>query len=224
MKTIVILQDAAGYPERLRALQDAHPHVVAVSPPDKTFAHTTSVEIPPEWLPANTEIPFHLRCWLRAHTLGLAAVQQLSLQADAYWFIESDCVASHERWKSMFVDHAENPADCVGNPFRSKEDFPNNPWWDDQGTPAWATHFVIPACIRFSAAAVTELTQTAEETRECFCEHAIASTIVRAGLTHASVNADMTHWNQQTYRTVPGAVIFNPRFLNHPVKTNTYGP
>lgn len=224
MKTIVILQDAAGYPERLRALQDAFPHVVAVCPPDRQFDHATPINIPLDWLPADTEIPFERRCWFRAHALGLAAVQQLNLDADAYWFIESDCVASQDRWKSLFATHNENPADFVGNPFRAKGDTPGNHWWPHPHTPEWATHFVIPACARYSRRAVHELTRTAVETRECFCEHAIASTIIRAGFTHVSVNVPITHWNQQTYRTTAGTAIPNPRFLQHPVKSDTYGP
>lgn len=224
MKTAIILQDADGYPERLRALQDAHQHVYAVCPSDKQHSHATPIVVPPSWLPADPAIPIARRCWHRAHTLGLAAVRQLNIVADYYWFIESDCVATQDRWRALFASHEENPADFVGNPFRSRADTPTNPWWAHPGTPEWATHFVIPACARYSRRAVEELTRTAAETRECFCEHAIASTIVRAGLTHASANNPTTHWNQQTYRTNPEAVIRNPRFLNHPVKTNTYEP
>jgi hypothetical protein len=224
MKTAIILQDCDGYPERLRALQDAHPNVIAVCPPDKAHLHATAIEIPAEWIPADQSIPFARRCWHRAHALGMAAVQQLDIDADFYWFIESDCVASQARWKAIFADHAETTSDCVSNPFRSRLSTPTNPWWSHPGTPAWATHFVIPACYRLSRRAVEELIRTAEETRECFCEHAIASTILRAGFTHLSVNARQTHWNSQTFRTTASAVIPNPLYLMHPVKTDTYGP
>jgi len=224
MKTAIILQDAAGYPERLRALRDAHPNVYAVCPPDKQHAHATPIDVPLSWLPADLSIPLPRRGWHRAHTLGLAAVRQLNIEADYYWFIESDCVASQERWKALFSAHETSTADFIGNPFRAKEGTADNPWWAHPGTPEWATHFVIPACARYSRRAVDELTRTAFETRECFCEHAIASTIVRAGFSHASANTPATHWNQQTYRTNPDAVILNPRFLNHPVKSDTYSP
>lgn len=224
MTDVVILQDVAGYPERLRALRDAHPRVIAVRPEDKAHPHAAAIAIPPEWLPADPSIPFSRRCWFRAHTLGLAAVQQLAIDADFYWFIESDCVASQDRWKALFADHAETTSDCVSNPFRSRLSTPTNPWWTHPGTPEWATHFVVPACYRLSRRAVEELIRTAEETRECFCEHAIASTILRAGFTQFSVNTRQTHWNAQTYRTTESSVIPNARFLMHPVKADTYAP
>lgn len=222
--TAVIIQDPAGYSERCRALQQAHPHAFAVSPEDKPYAHTLSVTIPDEWLPADLTISFSRRCWHRGYTLGLAAVQKLAIDADYYWFIESDCVASQERWKALFASHVDNEDDCVSNPFRSRAETKDNFWWTHPGTPDWATHFYVPACHRLSRRAVAELIRTAEETRECFCEHALASTIVRAGFTFSSANDPVTHWNRQTYRFSAEAVIRNPNFLCHPVKENSFGP
>lgn len=222
--TAIILKDVDGYPERLRALRDAHPHVWAVSPPDRPHAHTIPVHIPEDWLPADPQIPFAKKCWFRGHVLGLAAVQQLGIGADHYWFIESDCVASQDRWKALFSDHAANPADCISNPMRARADTPGDRWWSHPGTPPWASHFFLPACHRLSSRAVAELIRTAAETREFFCEHALGSTLMRAGFSCSNANHPRTHWNQQTYRTRPEAVILNPDLLNHPVKADTYRP
>ncbi|MCW1885503.1 hypothetical protein OKA04_12255 [Luteolibacter flavescens] len=224
MTEVVIVQDVTGHPLRVQALQDAHERVIAVSLPECHQRHARPFRVPGNWLSADTSVPFTKRCWVRAAWVGLAAVRDLAVDADAYWFIESDCVASQERWKALFADQRGNPADCVSNPIRERAATLQNPWWSHRGTPDWASCFFVPACFRLSRRAVLEAIRCAEETRECFSEIALPSVLRRAGMTMESANRRKTHWNAQTFKTVPEKVIVNPLLLNHPVKVDSYGP
>lgn len=224
MTEVVILQDVAGYPKRVQALRDAHPNVIACAPDDFTLPGVLPFSVPAEWISADTSIPYRKRCWLRAGIIGLAAARQHAPDADFVWFIESDCVASQDRWKAMFKDHRNNPADCLSNPARERSRTLDNGWWTHPGTPEWASCFFISACYRLSSRAIAEGIRCAEETRECFAELALPSILRRAGLTMESVNQRQTHWNRQCFRVLPEKVILNPALLNHPVKENTYGP
>jgi hypothetical protein len=195
--------------------------VIAVTPPGvKPWPHAPGFTVPDDWLSADTSIPYARRCWLRASVVGLAAIGEV--KADHYWFIESDMVAPQARWKALFDDHRNNPADCLSNPARERSKTADNPWWSHPGTPAWASCFFISACYRLSARAVAEALRCAVETRECFGELALPSIIRRAGFSMESVNKRQTHWNQQTFKTRPEKVILNPLLINHPVKVDSY--
>lgn len=221
MRSVVIVQDVAGYPRRIQALRDAHPNVIAVSPPGvKPRPHAPGFVVPDEWISADQSISYAKRCWLRASFVGLAAIRDV--KAEHYWFVESDVVASQDRWKALFRDHRDNPADCLSNTVRYRYQTVENPWWSHPGTPEWADSFFISAVYRLSARAVAEALRCAEETRECFGELALPSILRRAGMTLESINSRETHWNTQTMKTVDGAVLLNPNLVNHPVKLDTY--
>jgi hypothetical protein len=222
VKSVVIVQDVGGYPQRIQALRDAHPHVIAVTPPGvKPHPHAPGFAVPDDWVSADTSIPYARRCWLRASFVGLAAIG--NVEADHYWFIESDMVASQARWRALFDDHRDNPVDCLSNNVRERTKTPDNPWWNHPGTPAWASCYFISACYRLSARAVAEAIRCAVETCECFGELALPSVLRRAGMSMQPVNGrGQTHWNQQTFRTRPEQILLNPRLINHPVKSNTY--
>lgn len=219
----VIIQDVSGHPRRCETMRLSHPNVFAVSPPDCWQKHTIPFSVPMEWLSAS-DLPLKHKCWLRACFVGFAAVRELDIKADYIWFIESDCVASPERWKAMFSDHRNNPADCLSNPVRLRSDTPENPWWYNEGAPDWLDRFFIMACYRLSWRAVQEAIRCAEETREGFCEHALASILHRAGMTFDSVNSRQTHWNSGTFRTKENQVKLNPNLINHPIKKDSYCP
>lgn len=220
---MVIVQDVAGYPRRVQALRNVHPRVVAVTPPGvRAHAHAPGFEVPDEWISADKSIPRARRCWRRASMVGLAATR--GIDSDFYWFIESDVAAPRERWEALFADWEGSAVDCVSNPVRERARTAGNPWWSDPGTPAWASCFFISAVYRLSRRAVEEGIRCAEETRECFGELALASIVRRAGFSMASANARQTHWNVQTFKTLPEKVVLNPRLVNHPVKFDGYGP
>ena len=226
MKQLIICQDVGGYTERLRALQDAHEHVVGITPHDKPCEGFTPVKVPKKWMTSDPRLTYPRKCWQATGTLGLAAIHQLKLDADAFWFIESDCVASVERWRMLMEDHAENPDDgSFVCPSTRKESL-WNPWWTHAGTPAWADAIHINAIYRLSRRAAALCIASAVEFRECFGEVAIGSQLKRAGMTLGRINRDndKPHHNNQTIKAQPGKVLFNPRLINHPVKANTYGP
>jgi len=225
IKQQIIVLDVGGYTERLRALSDSSPHVVGVTPHDLPCAGFAAVRVPEEWLPSDTTIPYAKRCWHATGTLGLAAIEQLGLDADHYWFIESDCVASPARWKSLIDSHAENQTDGVFVCARTRAETLWNPWWNHPGTPPWADVTHINAIYRLSRKAVGIYLAVIQQNRECFGEMLIGSAIKRAGATLGRINNDLSapHLNNQTIKADPARVIINPRLINHPVKSNTYG-
>jgi len=222
MKSVVIVQDHMGYTQRVLALKAAHPNVIAVTPWDKPHPHCLSFRPPEEWLPSFPDMSFKRKCYYKADSMGLAALLQHAPPADYYWFIESDVVASQERWKAFFADHENNPADCLCGSLRMRHNTLDNDWWRHEGTPAWTDCYFIMAVYRLSAAAVRACIAASVEMRNCFCELTIGSVTRRAGLTVGSVNERQTHWNTQTFKATPGKVILNRDLINHPVKKNSY--
>jgi hypothetical protein len=222
MKSVVILQDCNGYAERARAIRDAHPVVRCVSPFGSPGAIGKAFTVPDEWLPADESIPRAKRQWFKADIMGIAAVAEHRVKADFYWFIESDVVASQERWRAFFDDHKNDSADCIASRLRDRSNsLPE--YWTHPGTPSWADRHFLTACFRLSARAVEECIRCAEEMRETFCEVSAASVIKRAGLTFSDINARQTHWNSQTFKGVDRCLV-NPVLINHPVKRDSYAP
>jgi len=157
--------------------------------------------------------------WHKADAFGHAAAA--GIKADFYWFVESDAMATPERWRALFLDHEGNDADLVCNAMRERAATPGNPWWSHHGTPDWCDCFFLMPVFRLSARALRECISHAVEMRETFAEVAIASVIRRAGYTVRDANTLQTHWNRQTLTANPATVIPNPRLINHPVKSDT---
>lgn len=220
MTTAVIIQDHAGYKRRVDALRNAHPQVYAVTPSDKPNDHCVSFEPPVDWLPTDPSMTLHKRCWWKADAMGLAAVKQLGIDADFYWFIESDVVASPARWRALFADFANDTTDLVAPMLRSREQRPNASLWNYG--PGWATHYILMAVFRLSRAALNECTRCASEMREHFSEVSIPSVVHRAGLSMTGLNVRQTHSNSHTLVAHPHRVILNRNLINHPVKSNTF--
>ena len=224
MKQLIICMDVGGYTERLRALQDAHPHVIGITPHDRPCVGFTPVTVPDEWLPTAPEIPHARKCWHATGTLALAAIQQLDLQADHFWIVESDCVASQERWQAMLADNADNITDGLFICPRTRQETAWNHWWAEPGVPHWLSHLHLNAIYRVSSAGVTAWAAVAEECRGAFGEIVIGSAIARAGGSLGKINRTQTHLNSQTVKADPARVILNAKLINHPVKSNTYAP
>jgi len=226
MKQLILCLDVEGRTERLRALQAAHPHVIGITPHDKPCAGFTPVEIPEAWLPEDDgSLTYSQRCWHACGTLGLAAVAQLGLIADAFWMIESDCVASQRRWHALLADHDANEDDdaafiCA----RSRAESQWNPRWQDASTPAWADLTHLNAIYRLSPAAIGACLSSAIEMRACFGEMVIGSVVKRAGLKIGSINRTRTHLNNQTMKADPARVLLDRMLINHPIKSNTFEP
>jgi len=231
MRHCVILGDVGGYTERLRAIQDAARHfssfeVVGISPPDKRAPGFEPVEIPENWLPLREELPqggglsMPRRYWRKSTYHSIAAIGSLGLQADAFWQIESDCVASQARWEALFADHLENPDDlsttCLGN----RLSLPKNRWW--ASTPEWADLCHIGAIHRISSRAVGWVEESAEEMREVFGEFCLASVVCRAGGTLGRINRSVVHLDNQTIKSNPRPNLWRSDRICHPVKANTY--
>ena len=217
MRTAVIVTDHIPLPGRVATLRQAHPHVHCVTPWDKPNAHSVPITPPPQWLP-EAAMTYTRKCWYKADVMNLAAVCTLRLNADFYWFIESDVWATAERWQALFADWENDPTDCVSHSLKTRDNMPTNHWWNHKHTPEWVDAHFILACYRLSRRAVEECIAAAGEMRNVFSEVTIASLCRRAGLTMASVNTRQHHWNVQTFKTHEERVKFNPALVNHPVK------
>lgn len=220
MKSIVIVQDHMNYRNRVVALKTAHPAVFAVTPWDKPNKHSLSIRCPDEWLPTEPVMPYRKRCWWKADAMGLAAVRAIGERADFYWFIESDVVASQERWRELFRDFENDPSDLVAPMIRTREMKPGAALWEY--SPDWMTHFMIMACFRLSHAAVQECIKNAEACRNAFSEATIPSVVHRAGLTLTGMNVRQVHYTTQSMGVNQRAIAPGRDLLSHPVKSNTF--
>lgn len=222
MKTVVVVQDHAGYSERVRAIRSAGQIVYPVAPSDFKYGHTQSFTPPSEWLPQDESRLFRWKCWWKADAMALAAVQELEIDADFYWFIESDCVASQERWRTMFAEYEDNTVDCLSTYMGSRPPSSDVWHWNHPGTPRIADRFFIMAIYRLSRRAVEESIRRAEELRECFSEIAVPFVVRQAGFTFGQISSK--HSNFSTMKTIPSMVRMDVSRICHPVKSNTFGP
>lgn len=222
MKTAVIVQDPAGYRNRVRALEDAHQNVIAVSSVTHPQPHARPISIPLDWLPSGQDQTYDWKCWYKSEMMGVTAIMQHGITADCYWIIESDVVASQARWKALFADWEDVAADCVGQPVRLRVNTPEIKWWSDPNMPDWCDSHLLMSCYRLSRAAVLELARCAVEMREVISEITVASVLRRAGMSFENINQKHTHWNSQTMKTHEWKTIINPKLVNHPVKCDTY--
>lgn len=222
MNDVVIVQDPAGFGNRVRALQRAHPRVYPVTPWDRPNRHCTSIRPHENWLPTDPSMSYGKKCWWKADAMGWTAVKQLNLRADFYWFIESDVVATQERWRAMFADFAKDQTDLVAPFPRERSMRPDLKVWHLPTTPAWADRFILMACFRISRRALVECMRHAEAMRDCFSEVTIPSVVARAGFTIAGLNVRQTHCNTQTFGPCAPCLVKNPKLLNHPEKSNTF--
>lgn len=232
MNHLVIVVDCGGYTERLRAWKDAHPHVIGIRPADLPHVEGfIPVEIPNNWLPQNLvqapgdPMSFNARRgWWAFNRLTLAALPALGLDPDFVLAIESDCVASQARWKSLMADLATRTEDCLATRIATRGTAPLNWYWEHPATLPWMSCGHIGAIYRLSRFGVKACTDAAEECREAFGEVCIASSVLRAGGTLGQINNGITHLNCGSCKADPAKVRMNLTLINHPVKSNTYEP
>ncbi len=219
MKTSVIIQDHAGYFRRVSTLKAIHPDVHAVTPYTHPRRHAVSVRPPREWLPQDLS-NLNRAHWWKSDAMAFAAAKALNLDSDYYWFIESDVVATQERWRALFSDWKGDDADLVAPSLRSRLDGPHRKVWKTCRGPEWVGVFSFVFIFRLSRRALAECIASAEEMRECLSEVSVASVVHRAGFRLAGLNERQTHGNNQCLTPCEKCHIPYPALLNHPVKSN----
>lgn len=222
MKTAVIIQDPDGYRSRVAALESVHDNVYSVASATRPNDHSLSIHVPMDWLPSSPDLPYNYKCWLKCEAMAVRAILEHNIIADYYWIIESDAVASQERWKALFADWENIEADCVSQPFRLRINTPDILWWKSPSTPAWTEGHMLISCYRLSRKAVLELARCATEMREVISEITVPSVLMRANMKMVNVNQKQSHWNSQTMKTHEYKVIPNANLVNHPIKTNSF--
>lgn len=217
---VVILQDHLGLTERAKAMRDAHPRVVVVGPSDKSHPNIP-VDPPLDWL-SEQDIPLTRKCWLKADAMALAATA-LAPDADFYWFIESDVAASQDRWKALFHEFRNNPADCLATQIYYRGEDPRMEKYFKDAPPEANRHFIM-ALYRLSRAAVEASIAEAPGLRECFSEISVPWVMQKHGLKVKRINGASQHFHPKTFRATTQNLRIDKNLINHPCKLNTYGP
>lgn len=218
LREIVILQDIDGRPRRRETLSRCHPAVFAVTPDHRPHPFARSFPVPEEWLPDTAE-PLPRRGWWKADAVALAAVQALGVQADFYWFVESDVTADPEVWKALFAAYADNDLDGLATSI-GRKGHTGFRHWNHPATPEDADRHFIMALYRLSRAAVEASISMAEELRETFSEVAVPYVMKRHGLGMGEISRRF--YTADTFGVKPEQIVINRRFLCHPVKE--HGP
>lgn len=214
LREVVILQDVAGRPTRIDTLSRCHPAVFAVTPDHRTHSFARSVPVPESWLPDSDDSPAR-KGWWKADAVALAAANHLGVDADFYWFVESDVLGTPEVWKALFAAYADSDIDCLAAAIgrRGATAFRR---WDHPATPPGANRHFIMALYRLSRAAVEASITMAEELRETFSEVAVPHVMQRHGLSMAEISRRF--YTSDTFRTQPENIRIDRRYLCHPVK------
>lgn len=220
--SIVIFQDLVGRSERLRSLCHAHPQVVPVTPETHTHPGAETIPLRHDWLPREGELL--RKCWWKADAMALAAAEHLQIEADFYWFVESDVAASPERWRAVFADHEDNRADCVHLTMGRRDGRSTFRHWNHPATPPTADRFFIMAVYRLSRMALEMSIARAAELRECFSEVAVPLVIRDAHMSFSPLNRTQRHFTDRTVRSRPEDIHIDKKLLCHPLKSNTLGP
>lgn len=228
MKTIILIADHRGYPSRLIAPATAA-ETLCICPHDKPQAHASSVRMPDEWLPASTgsatDMGYGKKCWWRCEMLFVAAVQQLGLDADFYWCVESDVAALPVTWQRLMLASEKRFLDGVYVNLGPREgDKAWAGWWLDPGTPQWASHRHLGAMFRLSRRAMGWLADAGEECREAFCEISNASVVHRAGGSTGDLRQLGWFYSTACLRPAPHRPFIHPDLFCHPMKFDSVGP
>jgi len=237
MKTAVIIVDHAGYPRRVAntrtALARAGVDVHAVCPHYKPHPHAQPVEIPEDWLPEDPAIERWRKDWHRCHLHYVAGYAALGLDADFLWCIENDVATSGATWLRLLEETNDLGHDGLFARLSHRAERPGIGWFSHPGTARWMNWYHHGCIYRLSRRALSWLSESAGETREAFCEVAVASVIDRAGGTLRGINTNArvervarprTFYNCQTLCFPPRLPVFDPRFFNHPCKADDPAP
>lgn len=223
MKQMILVSDAYG-----RSLRGVAPataaETVMISPDDRPMPHTRCVTLPEDWRPNfGGGMAAGKRQWWVCDRIFAAAVQQLNLDADFFWCVESDVAAEPDVWKRLMAAGEKRALDGVFVHLSTRADNPGNPWLAHETSPPWTTHHCLGAVYRFSRRALDWMAQSAPDNRNVFCEVNAPSLIRREGGSIGDLHQLGWFYNRQTMRPPPRCMI-NSMLLNHPLKTNTVGP
>ena len=223
MKSAVIVLDHAGYSLRALALKDAHDNVFVTTPETHPNAYAEIIPIPHDWIQADENKSLNRRCWFKADAMAFAAVKHLSIDADFYWFIESDVAAEQVVWKRLFEKHKDNDTDHLSIFSSTIETNPDFEGWTHPGTPDDVDLFSLMSIFRLSKRALNACIDSAIELRECFGESAIPYVIKMNGFSHDLIDPDGLLMDSNTMCAYPSLVRLHLNKINHPIKSNTYG-
>lgn len=211
-RAIVVWQDVTGLPKHLMELQGGGLDVIPVSPRPHRFMHTHTFTPKPEWINPG------LSHWFKADAVALSAAYLLGLEADFYWFVESDVQADARTWKALFDKTKDSRIDCLHtkrNVGRENSLFRH---WNHFGTPKDANSHFIMAVYRLSRKALEVSIEQAEKMRDTFSEVSVPYVMEQNGLSMADINQFGRFYTKTTMGTEPNRIFPQPGLLNHPVK------
>lgn len=215
--------DHNGYSLRALALKDAHYNVFVTTPETHPHTYAESIPVPYDWISANDKISLNRRCWFKADAMAFAAVKHLEIDADFYWFIESDVAAEQVVWKRLFDKHEDTLTDHLTIFSSTIETHPDFEGWSHSGTPSDVDLFSLMSIFRLSKRALNACISCAEELRDCFGELSIPYVMKMNGFSHDLIDPDGLLMDENTMCTYPSKVRKHLNKINHPVKSNTYG-
>ncbi len=218
-KSVVVWQDVIGILKNLELLQGGGLDVIPVSPRPHRFFHTHTFTPRPEWLPIKAYTEPHYAPWFKADAVALSAVEAFGIDADFYWFIESDVKADPSTWKRLFDAAQGVQLDCLHLAKRVGRDKSTFRFWADPGTPPEAQSHFIMAVYRLSRKAVETSIAKAVEMRNTFSEVAVPWVMEQNGLSMGDINQLGKFYNKLSMGTKPNQIIQQNGLLNHPVKT-----
>lgn len=203
---------------RLAQMQRSHPNVIPVAPRRNAIPYCQAFDPVEAWMPDREDVPAQRREWFKCDATAISAVHQLGIDADFYWFIESDVAATQERWQAFFAEFENRTDDCL-----CLERYPRgvNPHWQEVSHEA--DFAFIMAVYRLSRRMVQESITQAESLRNVFCEMAVPIVAARAGFSVGTLHQG-GHYTRSTIAALPRSIRIDRNLINHPVKTNTLGP
>lgn len=223
MKSAVILQDYSDYPLRALALADVGCNLFVVTPETHPNDRCEIVSIPKDWIQDDWRIPLDRRCWFKADAMAFAAVKHLNIDADFYWFIESDVAAEQETWRALFKMHEDNPCDAILISIPEiTTDFIDGKWIHSN-IPSDFSFFSLLSIFRLSKKALDACIQEAPNMRECFGELSLPYVIRKNSLSVGLIDPQNTLMNSKTMCECPSKLVIDKSKINHPIKSNTYG-
>lgn len=219
MKTMVLVSDVGEYHSRTVAPSQFF-ETLLLTPHDLPQAGAHPIAIPSKFLPSGDR-PHREKCWWRNELIYVMAVKELRLDADFFWCVESDVAAAPPVWGRLAEASRKRFLDGTYINL-GRRDRRNGwaEWFAHPMTPTWATRCHLGAMFRLSRRAVEWLYESAEETREIFCEVANASTVHTCGGSTGDMNQLGPFYNRQTMRPSPNKCFVNLDRFNHPLKTN----
>ena len=218
---VLIFRDIDGLPDRLATVRRTFPgEVVPIAPHHAPQSGAIPIEVPAAWLPTLPGKSRRYLEWFAADALGLAAVEQLAIDADHVWFVESDVWAPDAIWRDIFAATAAAPADFIVAKLlaRSSPFARFNGGFQNPGNPDWITHTSLLGLYRLSRRALQWCHTAAEPLRECYSECRVASLVHRQGGSVRDLAEFLPYTGPRGFTGSVATQRFHPALMNHPVK------